>query len=295
LAFVVPRGAAQYYIPWFGWVLYGSTVLVKSIQSMSRPLPPERIWIRGIALLVGSAALLYPYNQRKGWSNVTSVMVQAPIDRAVAEQLHSLEPRLRAGSRLFFWGETLPLPWVDLFFLVRLSYRDNSLETERVKDLKHEPEEEELAAYDHVFDYRAGRFLELARPWRREPRSSLPMIVLNPNGAEVYHQGWIPVTAEAPAMPGELLIAKAADLGTTEPPVLKGSAFPAAPLARVAAILAIRVDGRSADLVNQIGWPEMVNTYRVDFSVSKETRPGMAKVDINAGGITGPPVTIPVR
>jgi hypothetical protein len=295
LAFVVPRGPAQYYIPWFGWVLYGSTVLVKSIQSLTRRLPPERIWIRGSALLLCLATLSYAYNQRKGWFSVTSVTVQAPIDRAVMEQLHSLEPNLRRHGRLFFFGDALPMPWVDLFFLVRLSYRDDSLEIDRLQDQKHAPEEKELAAYDHVFDYRAGQFQELTRPWRREARSFLPTIVLNPNGAEVYHQGWIPVTAEMPAVPGELLTAKATDLGSTEPPVPQGAPFPAEPLVRVAAKLEIRVDGRAAYLVNQVGWPEMVNTYRVDFSVPKETRPGMAKVDITAEGITGPAVTIAIR
>ena len=296
IAFVDPRGSAQYYIPWFGWVMYGSTALVKSIELLTPRLPPEKTWIRGGAILVGLSAMLFPYYHRQGWSSITSVAVQAPIDRAVTEQLRSLEPQLRPGSRLFFYGDVLPMPWVDLFFLTRLSYQDNSLEIERVRDLKHEPGEKELARYDHVFDYQAGHFLELTRPWRRASRQSpAPMILLNPNGAELYHLGWTPVTAEAPAVPGELLIAKAIDLGPTEPPVAKGAPFPSSPLAQVTAKLAIRVDGIPADPVNQIGWPDAVNTYRLDFRVPTGTHSGMAEVEVTVDGITGQPVVIPVQ
>ena len=50
-----------------------------------------------------------------------------------------------------------------------------------------------------------------------------------------------------------------------------------------------------ADPVNQIGWPDAVNTYRLDFRVPKGTHPGMAEVEVTADGITGQPVALPIR
>lgn len=296
VAFVSPRAPAQYAIPWFGLVLYGAVILVTAMRFLSAWLPPDRAWMRGASLLVGLAALLYPYYRHKGIGSASSVVFDAPIDRAAMEQLHGLQPHLRSGSHLFFMGEAPPTPWVCLFFLTRLSYGDKSIELERPRDLGHEPADADLARYDHVFDYEAGRFYELQRPWPRARQlSTTPTIAWGPLGAEVYHADWLPVSSDAPARPGELLITKTLSLGPTDPPTAPGVPFPSSPFRPVVGKIFVTVDGLPADIVTQIGWPEKVNTYRLDFRVPKGTRDGIATVQIAVGGVTGPPVTVPVR
>ena len=93
------------------------------------------------------------------------------------------------------------------------------------------------------------------------------MIVRSAGVPEVFHQGWIPVTDKTPAKVGEVLIVKATDLGDTTPPVPDGKPFPSAPLLPVASAITVHVNGHPAEVALQIGWPEMVNTYRVDFRV----------------------------
>jgi hypothetical protein len=44
-----------------------------------------------------------------------------------------------------------------------------------------------------------------------------------------------------------------------------------------------------------LGWPAEINVYRIDFKVPDAVRPGMAKVEVTASGVTGPPSYIPVR
>jgi len=294
LAFIPPRGASQYYIPWFGWVLYGSAMVVRSLEYLTRRVLRDGIAlarVRGGAVLVALVLVLYPYYKKKGWSGAASVS-EGPVVRDVAEQLHALYPRLPRGSRLYFRDDPFKPDRWDLVFVVRESYRDDSITVRRARQLGYAPDESELPSYDHVFSFRAGQLFELRHPWRRTP---IPMIVRSSGMPEVFHQGWIPVTAASPARVGECLIAKAIDLGATTPPVREGKAFPPTPLLPLASPVAVRVNGRPTQVALQIGWPEMVDTYRVDFCVPQGTDPGIVNIQVTAHGVTGPPTPIPLR
>ena len=295
IAFLFHRGPAQYYIPWFGWALYAATLLVIVFERLTRRLPVSSFWlprIRGAALVSALIAILYPYYKHKGWENVASIRIEGPVNRDVVEQLHALHPSFRSGSRLLFLDDPIRPNIEDLIFLVRLSYRDDTLEVDRVRKMPGRPEDKEIATYDHVFDFIGGRFVEMSSPWRRTPT---PMIVWTPTGPEVSHADWLPVTAANPAKPGETLISKAIDLGLTDPAVPEGRPFPPNPLLNVASPAEVRVNGQKAKTPVQIGWPEMVDTYRVDFVVPDGTAAGMAKVEITVAGKTGPAVMVPVR
>jgi hypothetical protein len=104
VAFLSPRGAAQY-IPWFGWVLFGSVMLVRSVEYVTRGVTSESgALARGIriALLPALALVLFPHYKREGWENVYTVSMEAPLNRDIVEQLHALYPRFPPGSRLLF-------------------------------------------------------------------------------------------------------------------------------------------------------------------------------------------------
>ena len=49
------------------------------------------------------------------------------------------------------------------------------------------------------------------------------------------------------------------------------------------------------EVTNRLGWPTMIDTYRVDFLVPVEVRAGMARVELAVRGIAAPAVEMPVR
>lgn len=296
VAFVPARSANQYYIPWFGWVLYAGTLLVQSIVYLTRRLPVDPIRLarlRGSAVVLGLALVLYPIYLRQGWANAADARFEAPMIRSTAEQIRDLYPHFPHGSRLLFLDDPLKPDRYDVLEIIRLMNRDTSLVVDRVKTMPARPDDKQLASYDHVFDYDAGVFLELKRPWQPVP---VAMIVRSLDGPGVYHQGFVPVTPDSPATVGEVLIGQAVGLGATEPPVLQGKPFPPNPmLLPVTGDVAVYVNGKPAEVTVKIGWPEKVNTYRVDFRIPKGTPRGSATLRINAAGLTGPVVRIPVR
>ena len=168
IAFIPPRGLGQYYIPCFGWTLYCGTALVLTIAWFTRKLPVDPVAlerVRGPLLLLSLAIALYPYYRHKGSDNVASVNLEGPLIRDAAQQLRELYPHFQPGSRLLFLDDPFKPDRYDLTFLVRLLYQDDSLVVDRVKNLGNGPAPPELAAYDHVFDYREGRFVEQKRAW----------------------------------------------------------------------------------------------------------------------------------
>jgi hypothetical protein len=54
----------------------------------------------------------------------------------------------------------------------------------------------------------------------------------------------------------------------------------------------VTVNGIPAEVINTIGWPGLVDTYRVDFRVPAGTTAGMASIQITAAWIGGPAVGI---
>ena len=291
IAFIHPRGAAQYYVAWFGWVLYAAVALVKAVAWMTRKLwsdsPRVERW-RAPVLTTGLALILYPYFQHQGYADLSSALVEAPVNRSVVTQLSAMHRRLHHGSRLLFLNDPIPTDWENMIFLVQLTYRDRTLEVERAKRMPQPPDRQKQAEYDHVFDYRDGRFIDLTPPpaWRPAQAPAIKAI---------FHVDFSPVTPQAPARPGEKLIVQATDLGPTRPPRAPDQPFPADPLLPVAADIGAEIDGRSADVSLQIGWPEMINTYRVDVTVPKRTRSGEATIKLEADDIAGQPAKVPVR
>ncbi len=86
------------------------------------------------------------------------------------------------------------------------------------------------------------------------------------------------------------------NLGYTTPGVDPGVAFPnTATLSSVNAPLEIVIGGQAVDVINQVGWPGQVNTYRVDFRVPQGTGSGSVAIQLRASGIAGPAVNLPAQ
>jgi len=124
---------------------------------------------------------------------------------------------------------------------------------------------------------------------------SRPEIVIDPSGSAAFHADLSPVTAAKPAKAGEALIVKTTGLGPTRPGVDPGQPFPTDALQEINSPLEVIVNGQSSVVINKVGWPGLVDTYRVDFRVPDGTAPGMAAVELSAAWMAGPPVRIPAQ
>ena len=124
---------------------------------------------------------------------------------------------------------------------------------------------------------------------------SAPQIVTTASGPAVFHSDFSPVTAAKPAKAGEVLIVQATGLGPTVPGVDPGQPFPTDSLFQVNSPVDVTVNGRPAEVINNIGWPGSVDTYRIDFRAPDGTTAGMASIQITAAWIAGTAVGISVQ
>jgi hypothetical protein len=165
IAFIQPRGASQYYVCVFGWMLYAAVLLVKLASVLTRAVPLPGWWltrVRGAALFVVSMAILYSAYKPLGY--VYSTVPEPQENRNIVAELHAAAPAIRPGSRLLFLNDPMRSESYDLLFMVRLSYADRSLEVSRVKDMKQPPSDQDVTSYDYALDYHDGRFFELKEP-----------------------------------------------------------------------------------------------------------------------------------
>jgi uncharacterized protein (TIGR03437 family) len=124
---------------------------------------------------------------------------------------------------------------------------------------------------------------------------SAPQILTTASGPSVFHSDLSPVTAAKPAKAGEVLIVAATGLGPTVPGVDPGQPFPTDSLFQVNSPVEVTVNGRPAEIINNIGWGGLVDTYRIDFRVPDGTTGGMASIQISAAWIAGPDMRIAIQ
>jgi len=124
---------------------------------------------------------------------------------------------------------------------------------------------------------------------------SAPQVVTSAGGPAVFHSDFSPVTAARPARSGEFLIVQASGLGPTRPGVEPGQPFPADEILPVNSPIAVTVNGQDAEVVNAVGWPGLVDTYRVDVRVPAGIGAGTASVQLSAAWIAGTAVRIAVQ
>jgi uncharacterized protein (TIGR03437 family) len=122
-----------------------------------------------------------------------------------------------------------------------------------------------------------------------------PEVATLASGPAIYHADFTPVTAGRPAAPGEVLIVRATGLGPTRPGLNPGQPFASDVLQEVNSPVEVLVGGRAAEVVNKIGWPGTIDTYRVDFRVPTGTPAGMASIQISAAWVAARDVHIPVQ
>jgi uncharacterized protein (TIGR03437 family) len=124
---------------------------------------------------------------------------------------------------------------------------------------------------------------------------SRPEILISAGGPAVFHADFSPVTAAKPAKAGEVLIVKATGLGPTRPGIDPGQPFPADALQEVNSPLEVTVNGQAAEVIDKVGWPGLVDTYRLDFRAPDGITGGTAAIQVTVAWITGTSVNIPIE
>jgi uncharacterized protein (TIGR03437 family) len=74
-----------------------------------------------------------------------------------------------------------------------------------------------------------------------------------------------------------------------------GQPFPTDAPPQVNSPMDVTVNGQSAEVLNKIGWPGQVDTYRLDFRVPDGATAGMAAIQLTAAWIAGTSVSIPIQ
>jgi len=134
---------------------------------------------------------------------------------SIDAQMRSLRPTMPPDARVLFLDNPVMPNLYDMEFLVRLTYRDRSLMVDCAKVMPQRPSARQMQGYDSVFDYQSGKLTELPQP----------AVAIHPAILEFFDGDWKHIDANHPAHPDEHIIAKAADLGPTDPEVSPGEAF----------------------------------------------------------------------
>lgn len=295
VAFILPRGAPQYYVVLFGWALYAATAFVRAWEFVFSLLPaalqirpPEA---RATAMLVVCGAFLFPFYRNSGFDTVPSIALEGELIRDIHAQMVQFYPRLKPGAHILFLNDPVDDDY-RLLFLARLTYRDVTILVDRARAMHPPPGPAEIASADAVLDYRYGRFFNSPLP---PPQGPEPAIEFEWGRPSVFHHDFQRITRRNPAEAGETVIARVSALGATTPPLAAGQLFPAQPLLNVAAAVAVRVGGLREKVSLKIGWPGSASSYRIDFQVPASAVHGEIPVQVIAGGVAGPEIGIPVE
>jgi uncharacterized protein (TIGR03437 family) len=122
-----------------------------------------------------------------------------------------------------------------------------------------------------------------------------PEVVTSPAGPSIFHADFTRVSTSSPAKSGEVLILMASGMGPTRPGVDPGQPFPNDKLQVANVTPQVLINGVSAETINGVGWPGLVDTYRVDFRMPAGVAAGNARVRLSSAFISGSEVTMAVQ
>jgi len=119
--------------------------------------------------------------------------------------------------------------------------------------------------------------------------------VERPEVQAAYHEDFSPVTAASPARPGEVILLRMTGLGPLVPGTLPSGTQPFPdPPQEVNSPVEVAIGGQNAEVINKIGWPGLISTYRVDVRIPVGVGTGEANVRVTAAWVPGPAFALPV-
>jgi hypothetical protein len=136
------------YLPMMGWALYAATVLVMLREKAGNAVPAAVLFL-SVALVL---APVHARESRKTMRIFSSA--ELPTTEMTAE-LQRVQPAVPRGARLFFQSDPFPPRTFSLVFLVRLFYRDLSIEVARALD-----GDAPAGRYEAVFRWEKGKLVK---------------------------------------------------------------------------------------------------------------------------------------
>jgi uncharacterized protein (TIGR03437 family) len=122
-----------------------------------------------------------------------------------------------------------------------------------------------------------------------------PGIARLANGQVIaQHADFSLVSEDAPAKPGEFLVAYLAGMGLTDNPVGTGAQAPSSPLAAVNSFASVAVDGEAASVLFAGLTPGFIGLYQINFQVPADAQSGDRKLEIFQGGVAANTSVLPV-
>jgi hypothetical protein len=158
ISFVPPRVSGYVlYIPLLLWALLAGVLLAyarrRIVASHGLFAGSSRVFLfLAVAVVLGALNRLRPNDPPR--------VEYSPVE-LTARQFRDLYPNLRGPSRLLFLHDPFrPDGWA-LLMTLRLLYRDIGIDIHRLSVPDQYPPLGKLPNYDHIFDYRDSRYIEL--------------------------------------------------------------------------------------------------------------------------------------
>lgn len=158
LAFIPGRGGFAYYVPSIGWAVYIGGLVDWLVELLSF----KRIWLRAAlqaALLLFLFVKVAPWQQKWIIKNAEAAHDLQARFRNYRDQIRALIPAPRRGARILLLADAEGRDDFDIYFTIRLLYKDHALEAERMTLWRQRHVEVNPASYDYVLDWVNGRFV----------------------------------------------------------------------------------------------------------------------------------------
>ncbi len=159
ITFVPGRGGGCLYIPLAGWAALCAMAFAAICRAASRAKAlrwlPQRAAV-SIVLLAG-VALFWAKTERQHAIVFPGVLRPAEMTRSAIEQVRSLQPRIRPGSKVYVLQS--PFPGWDMKFIMELVWRDRSVDVMLADKTPLPPSE--IERMDYVFSFEDGKLVRL--------------------------------------------------------------------------------------------------------------------------------------
>jgi hypothetical protein len=159
VTFIPYRGGYVLYTAYAGAVLYAAIVLIATQDYLTHRHPQYRTALACavFALVAWRWGKMNLHDQRvdsRPWLYQSAAQVHSMVD-----QMRGLEARLPRGARLLFVQDAFGTDEWTPYFIVKLMYRDDTLEPDRIKMMDKKPAD--WNGYQYVFGFENGRYCVL--------------------------------------------------------------------------------------------------------------------------------------
>ncbi len=164
MAFIPPRSLSAIYLPLAGLAIYGA-VGIAALCGLLRRLSARAVWQLAAFWLTFVPLGLLLVESHPNSRHIYYALREGEYAeiRNARKQLLKVHPEFPFGSSILIVGTPFPQysPGYNNMFLIRLTYRDDTLTVRELARFKENGEEPDLANYDYILSYDDGRWIDL--------------------------------------------------------------------------------------------------------------------------------------